>query len=555
MVGGSGFMHTEIFNNIDLLVEMAGSNVNEQDLETDLTQINKDIQDKKQRLDDLKSIMNDTRYFNASSELVDKNIEVSLKSKITRLNRKIKELDFELKGVKADEAKLARELDRLNEKIEENRKYVSILDEKNKDQVSDAYQNIVSNEKEHTKKLEEELEHKTKKHDAILKEIELHEQAKNELLEKKSNDEARLKEVQDNLNNPNTYIDEDLKAQDEKELQSLNDSLDELQKKKLEYLTDPNMIGADAKELISNNNYTEALNKIKELLEIVKSKPFMDITNLSVLDEELEKKESERTELSNYIDTKNYASVDSDVVSKRVDYLNKGIEAQKGESSQYESFINRITEDINQNLSVFIRDVEEEIALVSKDLEEYQELAKDSSKSRRTKANLENAILKKEKEKQVLEDLLASYKKDLLFQITVSNAIHKIVSKYNQNIAEHTKEIEELQHLQIMDEVNKDYIEEERDKEKLKIINEEIKQIKNRQKFDKTPDEIYDQIEMLLGTMNTPSVERPKEEVEETLDTQIDDLFSEEDGDDFIKVVDMIPAQTVQSNGGTSYGA
>ena len=552
-------MHTEIFNNIDLLIEMAGSTLDVQDIESDLTQINKEIQDKKQRLEDLKGMMNDTRYFNASNELVDKNIEVSLKSKLTRLNRKIKEVGLKLNSIQSEEEKLRKDIDSLQEKIEENRKYIGVLDTKIENDKSDNYQAIVNNEKEHIKELEQELERKTKRHDELLKEIELHEQAKEELVSKKDADEARLKEIEDNLNNPNAYIDEDLKKQDEMELQSLNNSLDELQKRKLEYLTDPNMIGADAKELIANHNYSEALNKIKELLTIVKSKPFMDITNLSVLDEELEKKESERTELANFIDTKNYAGMSSDAAKKRVDYLTKEIEAEKEEVSRYEVAGKQIDEDININLSVLIKDLETEITNITNELEEYQTLLKDESKSRRTKANLENAIHKKEKEKNILEDILNSYKKDLLFQITVSNAILKIVSKYNQNMEEKTKEIEELKHLQALDEVTKDYIEEEKDKEKLKNINEEIKQIKNRQKFDKTPDEIYDQIEMLLGTQNTTlDVLENEVQNEEPIDEQIDDLFLEEKHEEpLLKVVEMIPAQTVQNetSGGTSYGA
>ena len=552
-------MHTEIFNNIDLLTEMAGSTLDVQDIESDLTQINKEIQDKKQKLEDLKGIMNDTRYFNASNELVDKNIEVSLKSKITRLNRRIKEVGLKLNSIQIEEEKLSKYIDSLQEKIEENRKYISMLDTKAQNDKNDAYQTILNNEKEHVKKLEQELEKKTKRHDAILKEIELHEQAKEELVQKKDADETRLKEIEDNLNNPNSYIDEDLKKQDENELQSLNQSLDELQKRKLEYLTDPNMIGADAKELIANHNYTEALNKIKELLAVVKSKPFMDVTNLSVLDEELEKKESERTELANFIDTKNYAGMSSDAAKKRIIYLTNEISNEKEEVNRYQVANEHIEEDINTNLSVLIKDLEAEITNITKELDEYQILIKDEFKSRRTKANLENAILKKEKERKVLEDMLNSYKKDLLFQITVSNAILKIAAKYNQNIEEKTREIEELKHLQALDEVTKDYIEEEKDKEKLKNINEEIKQIKNRQKFDKTPDEIYDQIEMLLGSQNIISdTLESKLQNKETIDEQIDDLFEEEKQEEpLLKVVEMIPAQTVQSEktGGTSYGA
>ena len=249
----------------------------------------------------------------------------------------------------------------------------------------------------------------------------------------------------------------------------------------------------------------------------------------------------------------------SDAAKKRIDYLTNEISREKEEVSRYQAAGEQIDQDINTNLSVLIKDLETEITNITNELEEYQTLIKDGSKSRRTKANLENAIHKKEKEKSILEDMLNSYKKDLLFQITVSNAILKIVSKYNQNMDEKTKEIEELKHLQALDEVTKDYIEEEKDKEKLKNINEEIKQIKNRQKFDKTPDEIYDQIEMLLGSQNVvPESLESEPQSEEAIDEQIDDLFEEEKQEEpLLKVVEMIPAQTVQSEraGGTSYGA
>ena len=155
-------MHTEIFNNIDLLIEMAGSTLDVQDIESDLTQINKEIQDKKQRLEDLKGMMNDTRYFNVSNELVDKNIEVSLKSKITRLNRKIKEVGLQLNSIQSEEEKLSKDIYSLQEKIEENRKYINMLDAKVQNDKNDAYQAIINNEKEHIKELESELERKTK---------------------------------------------------------------------------------------------------------------------------------------------------------------------------------------------------------------------------------------------------------------------------------------------------------------------------------------------------------------------------------------------------------
>lgn len=558
MVGGSGFMHTEIFSNIDLLVSMAGSSLNVGDIEAELVTVNKEIQNKKQEIEDLKSMMNDARYFNASSELVDKNIEVSLKSKISRLNREIKDIESKLEEIKADENKFYEDITALKEKINENEKYVSVLEAKI-DTSSSNYDSFLKGEEAHLQKLKDELLNKEKKHQAILKNLDLEGQALSELRLKKEAEEIRLGDIVDNLNNPNAYIDQELKSQDEEKLISLHETLDELQKKKLDFLTDPNMIGADAKELVLNENYTEALNKIRELLNVVKEKPFMDVTNLAVLDEELEKKELERNELANYIDSKNYASMNSDEISKRIEYLNNEIEKGQNSITHLREMNQGIDQELDHNLTNLIHDLETRILQLGTEILEYDKLLKDSTKSRRTKANLENGILKKQKEKDTLEQILRDYKSDLFFQVTVLNTVNKIIQKFEGNIEKYHSEIGNLQRIQGLDEVSKDFIEEEKDKEKLKSINEEILQIKTRKKFDRTPDEIYDQIEMLLANESSQASKLEKEK-EQTIDLGIDDLFHDEVIEQpRYKVVEMIPAQTIQSDGvvagGVSYGA
>lgn len=549
-------MHTDIFNNIDLLIEMAGSTLNTLDIEGELRDINKEIQDKKGQIEDLKGMMNDTRYFNASSELVDKNIEVSLKSKISRLNRKIKDIQLKLNDVKKEEAKTHDDVIALKDRIEKNKEYISLLESKS-GKLDSAYQSIVEQENMAMESLEQELAKKDKRYQEVLRELEVHEQALKELSDKKNSDSARLREIEDNLGNPNAYIDEDLKSHDEERLNSLNESLVSLQKRRLEYLTDPNMIGKDAKELIVNNDFTEALKKIKELVTIVKAKPFMDITNKQILDEELEKKEAERTELANYIDSKNYAGMSSNVAQKRIEYLNKELEKEKALILQYQEENKKIEQEIGADLSPLIGGLEEEIRNISSEIEDYQTLLQDNTKSRKTKTNLENAILKKEKEKDAMNDILDNYKKDLLFKIKSSNRLEKLLERYNQDITQKTEEIEELNRMALFDGASKDYIEEEQDKEKLKKINDEIKQIKNCRKYDRTPDEIYDQIEMLLANTKVDAPIKEEKEEENQVEAPIDGLFDNEPTKEepLIKVVDMIPATTVSEMGGHSYGA
>ena len=549
-------MHTDIFNNIDLLIEMAGSTLNTLDIEGELRDINKEIQDKKGQIEDLKGMMNDTRYFNASSELVDKNIEVSLKSKISRLNRKIKDIQLKLNDVKKEEAKTHDDVIALKDRIEKNKEYISLLESKS-GKLDSAYQSIVEQENMAMESLEQELAKKDKRYQEVLRELEVHEQALKELSDKKNSDSARLREIEDNLGNPNAYIDEDLKSHDEERLNSLNESLVSLQKRRLEYLTDPNMIGMDAKELIANNDFTEALKKIKELVTIVKAKPFMDITNKQILDEELEKKEAERTELANYIDSKNYAGMSSNVAQKRIEYLNKELEKEKALILQYQEENKKIEQEIGEDLSPLIGGLEEEIRNISSEIEDYQTLLQDNTKSRKTKTNLENAILKKEKEKDAMNDILDNYKKDLLFKIKSSNRLEKLLERYNQDITQKTEEIEVLNRMALFDGASKDYIEEEQDKEKLKKINDEIKQIKNCRKYDRTPDEIYDQIEMLLANTKIDAPIKEEKEEENQVEVPIDGLFDNEPTKEepLIKVVDMIPATTVSEMGGHSYGA
>ena len=557
MVGGSESMHTEIFNNIDLLVDMAGSTISVDDIESELIHLRKEIQDKKQEIEDLKGMMNDNRYFNASGELVDKNIEISLKSKIHRFQRKIKEFQLKLNEVKEKEKSHHQRILALKEKIEESEKYLETLESKTNSD-SPLFQKIVDDENQYVQSLKNELEEKNQQYQDILKELELNEQALKEWQAKKETDEARLLEVQDNLNNPNTYLDEELKKHDEERLNQLQLALEDLQKRRLEYLTDPSMIGADAKEFVVNENYTEALNKIKELVTIVKAKPFMDISNLEVLDEELDKKEKERSELASYIDSNDYAGHHNDVILQRIDYLNQEMESEQQLILEYQKKNQEVENKIHQQLSHLIQELEESLFSLTKEIEDYRILLKDSTKSKKTKSNLESAIIKKEKEKEDLEKVLDYYKRDLLFQVTFSNTILKMNQKLSFHIEQYEQELDELKKMNTFDDYVKDFILEEKDKDKLKAINDEIKEIKNRKRFDKTPDEIYDQIEMLLANVHVePS--KVKKEVQEPVDMDIDDLFTDVVSEPRLKVVEMIPAQTIQGDvgavGGVQHGA
>lgn len=551
-------MQTEVYNNIDTLIEMSGASTNVEEISTELITLRRQIRNKKSEIDDLKSIMDHSRYFNASNELVDKNIEISLKNKIARLSRKLKEIEEVVKDISSNEEKVHNEISALKAKLSKNENYVSILEAKaNSSLANEYYINLLKEEKDNVESLTKNLDEKTSEHASILKELELNNQATTELKTKLTNEEARLSDILDNLNNPNAYIDEDLKSSDEAKLQKLEEEKAELDKRELEILTNAGIIGMDAKELIASGDIDEALNKIKELVTIVKTKPFMDITSASLLDEELEKKESERIELSNLIDSKNYEGMNSDAIQNRIDYLNKEIESNNSIIAKLEQDINALDEFNNNILGKTITSIEKEILAIDEAIKNYKELLKEKN-TLKGKTNLEQAIQKKEKERSVLDEILASYKQDLLDKIDSTNKKSDEISSIRNKNNKYESELDDLQKININSFQTKDIMEEERDKENLKRLNEEIKEIKNRKKYDKTPNEIYDQIEMVLASIkpakpkNVIEITPIEENINSEEKSSIENNESKSTKENLIKVIEMIPVETVKSSGGVA---
>lgn len=548
-------MNLEIFNNIDTLIAMSGSTLDLDEANTELITIKNSKKNKKNEIEDLQSIMTDARYFNASNELVDKNIEISLKNKINRFNRKLKEIKKNINTLNQEEIKLHEEITSLKKNIEENDAFIVTLEAKVKNNsTTDYYQELLKKEKMNYQNLKNELDHKNEEYENLIKELELNNQGANEINEKLDQEKNRLNDILDNLKNPNAYIDEELKENDNNKLNNLKEELEKLEKRELEILTDATMIGSDAKELIGLNDTKGALDKIKELVTIVKTKPYMDINNLEILNEELEKKESLRMELSSLIDNKSYDGLDNTAIAERVEYIDNKISKNKEKIAKKQEKIKEIDEFIANNLGIKITSLETEIKSLINTINEYKRMLKEKDKNAKTKANIENANIKKEKEKKILESILASYKEDLLNNMNETNTLSKEIQSLEEENNKIANEQTELNKLSLLDYKTKDIIEEEKDKEELRKVNEEMKAIKNRQKFDKTPDEIYDQIEMSLTLYKEPNkIETTRSEKNKNKTIEIDSLFDTPKGNEPItrfKVIEMIPAQTIKNTGG-----
>ena len=215
---------------------------------------------------------------------------------------------------------------------------------------------------------------------------------------------------------------------------------------------------------------------------------------------------------------------------------------------------------VNDKLGVFVTELENTILRLEKSINECRTILKDKNKTARSKMNLESTITKKEKEKEIQNEILESYKQDLLSKIAQTNTLASLIDTLNNTNNLYTKELENLNKVALLDFKTKDLAEEENDKEQLKQINEEIKNIKNRQKFDKTPDEIFDQIDMILGSEKSMAKEEKNEEVVNGL--EIDSLFSnneteketektiieEKEPNKRLKVIEIIPVETIKND-------
>jgi len=530
-------MHTEVFNNIDTLIEMAGASAKNMDeINTELITLKRQIRNKTNEIEDFKSILTDARYFNASNELVDKNIEISLKNKIARLKRKIKEVDNNSKILSSNEEALHEEIKNLKKKLARNEKYVNVLEVKASTNSENVYyKRMLDTEKSNVRELNEVLNNKNIEYDSILKELELNNQAKREFEAKLSNEEARLDDILDNLSNPNTYIDEELKRNDEEKLASLETKLEKLEKRELELVTDASVIGGEAKELIAINDTEGAIEKIKELVTIVKAKPYMDINNPAILDEELEKKEALRIELAGLIDSKNYEGVNSDTIKGRIEYLNSEIEKNNELVAKLKNEISDIDEAISNVIGKKISDLETEIINGEKVVQDYKDLLKQKDGTPKSKTNLEQAIIKKQKEIQVLDNILVAYKDDLMSKINDTNKLNERITNLESINSRYLKELDGLQKIALINFQTKDLVEEEKDKEDLRKLNEEIKQIKSRKQYEKSPNEIYDQIEMALASVK-PVVVGLREEKNKSLN--IDNLLQTEESTNETKMDD-----------------
>lgn len=517
-------MTNDLLVKIDTLIEMSKSTSNYDTLKAEKTEIEEAIENKRKEIEDLKASMQDEKYMKASDRIVDENIKVSLELKIKKLETDYRKLDRELKKKIKEESDQHKTVKDNQDKVVRLTKLIGTLHDKmssitdkgvmehyetslvkDEQKLEQAKQNVSESEEEY-RRISRELTTLTERMDILKEEIE--------------GEKDKLESTIENLSTNEAYIDKERKAEDERRLVELEQKLEEHETRKKEIEQDPVMIGNIAKELYLKDSFSECFQKLKILVEYIKTLPYMDITSSNEVEKVLKAAESkavaERDEFASIVESKKYNGSDTKIVEERQKYLN----AKKKElQSDLDITKNRLKkmdtakfQELNSLLNI-ATSVQESL---KKDLEEYRRVIEQERENSTPKkvTTLLAALQKKEEELMIVQEIIVSYENEIEELMMESKELEtEKVSFLEKKIAKTEEDIREISKKVVVSSKANDILALESDKAKLKELNDAIKAITERRKFKKTPSEVLDEIEMALGSfLEEEIVQEVKEE-------------------------------------------
>ncbi len=561
-------MQTGILKKIGILFEMTESTTNVDTARAELKEIELEISELKDELVVLRESKEGGKYFKISEKQVDENIKVSLEAKIKKQEKAIKKLQKEIDSVLDDEANLHNKIVKVKDEIHLSNEYmdtihnrlVSIIELSTKEY----YETVLKEEEEKAKNLNIHLEELEKKDRDALDSLNYLNQAMEEMNQKLEDEKSRLAETKNNLGSQNSYIDEELKDQDDKRMQELQRRISTLETRRLEIITDPAMIASEAKEFIMRDDRANALSKIQELVTIVRSKPYMDIPSsnelTAMLQEEEEAATNARDEFASLIDTKNYSSGDTEVIDERIKYLNSEISLLENKIKNAKEEITNIDNVQFKELTMHLQNTMEVYSQLQDELAEYKIIieTENDDKTPKRRAILSAAYDRKQKELEDVLNIIEHYKMDQKVLVNKAYLLEtESIRQYESEISAHKQEIREMEFLLENVSKAKDVLAIENDKQKLKDLDAAVKNIKHRQKYGQTPSEIYDEIEISLGTMDMGASFKEKSfddsiiSKEESIADVLDEITSNTVMDELpvIDNVEISPVETKEEDG------
>ena len=479
----------DFFKDLDILVKIANPKVTNLDsLTVSLDELNEKQNNLKAERKDLKSEMTDDRYYDATSEIVDRNNVVNLKKKISKLNNKIKDYEKELTSLIKTEEQTHIKLIGLEASISEDTIFLESLnsrveDIKNKADGNAAdYEDTIKLTKDNLDNSKEAYDSLNKEYEIIVKNLETVTDEKTKLDTELAKTKEELSKINEALKTREKYMNRDLKESDDERLAALDEKIKELDEKKLDIINNPVFIRNEIKEYLDNDDIVSAMNKTKELIALIESMPYMDISDNHKLKELKSSLEQEKIDFVNFINKKNYDEINLDFIQARIVYLNTLINNYNEEIDFTCKKIRKVDDNIKvvvENLKNAIKEVE----IIETDITLYENiLIDDENMNSARKHAIETILTKKEQELNVLNRIISSYR---LEQAKVIKDIKEVdnntIATLKDKISACENEKEELN--KIINELktkNHDILAEESDKEILSQFEERLQTLDNR---------------------------------------------------------------------------
>lgn len=487
-------MQAKIIELINLLIKISGQKDNIKNLNEELSYLDNLLPELKKELDTLSNSINDDKYFDASSEIIDRNIELSLKKKINNLQIALDKQKDRMHNANKKAVEVNSKWELLNKRISSCEAFISILNsrfqsENNTDSDS-KYFKLLEDEKKRYESLNAELIEVEKQKEELQNSILDLEKTQEELTNNLNSEKVQLEEVQQSLATKSSYIDKQRKEEDLNRVKDLEIKIENTSKRKNEILNSVIYKAEEAKELLlnSDNDKTAFLEKINLLVNELNQLPYQKIDDDVILKEELQQLESKKDELTTLIENKNYVSSDLNIIEQRLNYL----DGQKSRIAAEIEAYQKIDQTIDNEEIIKLTDILVDLRNQAKNFEiNIESISKDESLGEEYEFELEKY--------HFLNELITQYENDLQDLILLSNNLNNvnIVNCRNQ-LEKIENEFADLNKKKLLYTDSLDVIEKEKDRKELRLLLENIEQLNLRIEIGITPNQILDQIEMLL---------------------------------------------------------
>lgn len=502
-------MQKDIIEKIDLLVKMSDTSSNYETLNEEIGQLDTQIEEQKNRVRNLKKSISENTYIKASDRIIDENVKIGIENKIQYYEESLATIKEQVEGTLLEEKNVHSSIVSLEEEQKQLNQFLASLELKlktigHKDKgIYQFYEELIESTKKDLEQNRSLLHETQNTYQQICDKLDQFGNRREDLEQKLEKENQRLEEINQFLSTPSSYIDQKAKQRDEKLVDKLTTELEELERRRLEILTDPAYIAHDAILLMMDDDVTATLEKVKELVTIVQTKPFMEY-NKAELDELLENATNERDGLANQIENKIYENKEMNVIEARLGFLADTKKEVENSIRELEEEIRDIDVTKVKKLMTLVDEAKKGRESLKRDIEDYKQVISSNKefKTPKKEASLRAALKKKEEEYSSVDKMVLAFEKDLENLVIYSRKLEEDRLEDLRELLEKIEsEIKELHKNQILIKSSKDILAVERDKEKLKKLNDDVLAIAHRREFDKKPDELYDEIELLLGSM------------------------------------------------------